>query len=105
MICVKCGQTKPDYHFFAFRGNYLKEFFANPKAMNGQCFECNAPYKCIACGEIKDASAFRVGGRVCDTCKSAGILFLAPVADAITDAVASVDTLGDEDALESGVEE
>lgn len=82
MKCVKCGQAKDDYEFFSFRGNYLKEFFANPLTLTGQCFDCNAPYKCICCGIVQDANQFRVNGRICETCKTAGIHRPSPVADA-----------------------
>jgi len=67
MKCVKCGQAKDDYEFFSFRGNYLKEFFANPLTLTGQ-----------------DANQFRVNGRICETCKTAGIHRPSPVADAFT---------------------
>lgn len=69
MKCTKCGLEKPNYHFIAFTGIYQKEFFANPTALNSQCWDCNSPYKCIICNEVKEASEFRVGGRVCRMCK------------------------------------
>jgi len=69
MKCLTCGFDKTPYHFFSFRGRYTKAFFANPQAKHGNCFECNGPYKCIQCGEVKHALNFRIGGRICDTCK------------------------------------
>lgn len=102
MKCPKCEQEKPDYHFFAFRGNYLKDFFANPLTLIGQCFDCNGPYKCVYCGVVQDASEFRVGGRVCNTCKSVGIHNVAPVAEARNDQHSTNDTLDAANALESG---
>ncbi len=70
MKCLTCGLDKAPYHFFSFRGRYDKTFFANAQAKHGNCFECNGPYQCIRCGQVKASSGFRVGGRVCLACKS-----------------------------------
>lgn len=94
--CKCCNQNKPDYHFFSFRGTYLKDFFANPLALNGNCFECNGPYKCICCGIVQDANQFRVNGRICITCKSNGICRSSRVTGAFSPLVAYEDSLGSE---------
>ncbi len=92
MKCRKCGQDKLDYHFFAFKGWYVKEFFANPLSLSGQCFDCNGPYKCLKCGEVKPASDFRIGGRVCVACKNPQIINGAPVENAFAVLSGAVDT-------------
>jgi len=102
IICVKCGQDKPAYHFFSFRGNYASEFFANPQSMNGQCFECNGPYKCIYCGVVQPADQFRVQGRVCLSCKTTGIHNISRVEDALNTANSAEYPQNAENALESG---
>lgn len=102
MKCSKCGEVKTDYHFFSFRGNYIKEFFANPLTLNGQCFDCNAPYKCLCCGVIQDSDQFRVQGRICKTCKDSGILRPSRVAYAISDEVWRGYTSDSLKTLESG---
>lgn len=105
MKCSKCGQVKPDYQFFSFRGNYLNEFFANPLTLNGQCFDCNAPYKCICCGVIQDADQFRVQGRTCKTCKDSGILRPSRVTGAFSDVEGTPHQEGGLETLEQGVSE
>lgn len=69
MKCSKCGENKPEYHFFKHRNNYNTEFFLNIVPNEDTCWTCSGPYRCIICEQIKDASAFRVGGRVCHDCK------------------------------------
>ncbi len=70
MICKHCNQDKPNYHFFGFRGKYNRAFFVRPiEEVMGLCFDCAAPYRCVICGQEKDASDFRVQGRVCMDCK------------------------------------
>jgi hypothetical protein len=102
MKCPKCEQVKPDYHFFSFRGNYIKDFFANPQALNGQCFDCNGPYKCICCGVVQESTQFRVNGRICDTCKNAGIYRPSRLTDAFTGSFAYEDSLDAENSAEMG---
>ena len=74
MKCETCGQTKDDYHFFKHRNRYDREFFLNIQPETDICWECAGPYRCIGCGEIKDASEFRVCGRLCADCKEVGIV-------------------------------
>lgn len=69
MKCTKCGLEKPNYHFINLYHSHFKSLFANPDASNSQCWDCNSPYKCIICNQVKEASEFRVGGRICHTCK------------------------------------
>lgn len=73
MICKVCGRDLPLYHFFKFSGVDDKSFWLHypaPELQNHICFECAAPYKCIECGEYKDASEFRIQGMICKACKS-----------------------------------
>ena len=99
--CKCCGQNKPDYHFFSFRGNYNTDFFANPLALNGNCFECNGPYKCICCNVVQPANQFRVNGRVCTTCKDSGICTPSRVTNAFSVAIADGYSLSPENSVES----
>lgn len=102
MKCSNCGQVKPDYHFFSFRGKYDSAFFANPQALNGQCWGCNAPYRCISCGNVQTADQFRIHGRICVTCKTVGISKVAPVEDEFLAPLAYEDSLDAENSVESG---
>ncbi len=69
MKCTKCGLEKPNFHFILLWNIHTKEFFVNPDADSSQCYDCNGPYRCIICNQVKEASEFRVGGRVCHACK------------------------------------
>lgn len=73
MICKHCGETKPDYEFFKPRNKYDKAFFLDTVPDGDVCWTCGGDYKCIGCGVVQPASAFRVMGRLCYTCKDAGI--------------------------------
>lgn len=71
MICPHCKQDKTPYHFFSFRGNYDKaRFHAMIPDVEGLCFDCGGPYRCLICGEFKPASDYRLQGRVCQSCKT-----------------------------------
>lgn len=68
--CMKCGQDYPPYYFFSPRGKYNKTFFASGIPLSHVCWYCAAPYRCVQCGEIREASEFRVMGRICNHCKT-----------------------------------
>jgi hypothetical protein len=96
MICSKCGQTKSDYHFYSRLGKTFRVtrfFFINPDFSPLQCWECNGDYRCLGCGEVKNASQFRVGGRFCHTCKEAGIYKVLTEAYALPEASTDVGSL------------
>ncbi len=81
MKCTNCGQIKPTYHFYMQRGistAVTKFFFINPEWHPNRCWVCNGNYRCLGCGLEKGADQFRVGGRICHTCKSAGIYKVLP---------------------------
>lgn len=103
MKCFICGQIKPDYHFFKHRNKYDRAFFMNTIPVEDLCWDCGGPYKCAGCGKIKPASAFRVGGRFCNVCKTNGIH--RSLADEINqdNDIASGDSLDGVETLESGV--
>ena len=72
MICKSCNQDKTKYNFFHFRGKYDKSFFVRPiYEIDGLCFDCAAPYRCLGCGQVLGAEHFRVQGRLCHVCKTA----------------------------------
>jgi hypothetical protein len=73
MICPICGETKPDYHFFKHRNKYDKTFFANGIPKVDICWACGSSYKCVGCQQVKPHTEFRVGGRFCVDCRTAGI--------------------------------
>lgn len=54
MKCTVCHEDKELYHFY--KGSTV-------------CFDCDGPYECIVCGELKPASEFRIQGQVCRDCK------------------------------------
>lgn len=104
IVCANCGQDKPAYHFYSIRGKstrVTKYFFASPDRRGDQCWECNAPYKCISCGNEQAADQFRVGGRICITCKSSGKHRELAEIYARQVVSSSEDTYNDENALES----
>ncbi len=75
MKCTKCGVDKHAYNFYLHRGKSTSVthfFFTNPDAKDTQCWECNGAYRCICCGIEQPANQFRVGGRICTTCKTLG---------------------------------
>lgn len=103
MKCPNCEQEHPDYEFYSPRGKATpatRWFFVNGWK-NMTCWECNGPYRCLGCGEIKAPSQFRVGGRFCQDCKAAGIHSTLAEVFASKQAVATVDSLDAENALES----
>lgn len=69
MICGVCGAEKSDYDFFKYRNKYDTEFFLNTVPKVDTCWTCAGDYRCIKCHEVKEASKFRVGGRICTDCK------------------------------------
>lgn len=75
MKCPQCQNERSNYSFYSFRGNQhvaKSQFFTRPiEDINGACFDCAGPYRCLTCGEVKDASEFRLQGRICHSCKSA----------------------------------
>lgn len=73
IICSHCGQDKPRFHFFVYRGKYNREFFASGiPAKSDVCWACGGDYRCIACHEVKPHTSFRIQGRICDECKASG---------------------------------
>lgn len=72
IVCAVCGEDKPHYNFFHFTGKYDESFFTRQRsAKSNVCFACGGPYRCIYCGDVKDASEYRVQGRVCKSCRVA----------------------------------
>lgn len=69
MKCEICEQVKDDYNFFKYRNHYGTAFFLDIVPKVDTCWQCAGPYKCIECEQVKPASAFRVGGRICSDCK------------------------------------
>lgn len=77
MICEICGEDKLPYHFVIIdSSNEDKTFFVSAyrndknQPVKDVCWECNGPYKCLQCGQVKPAGEYRVGGRYCKVCKS-----------------------------------
>lgn len=70
MVCKQCGEDKEPYNFFVYSGKYDRSFFVNGW-QPGVCWQCAAPYRCILCKEVKDATHYRVGGRICFECQAA----------------------------------
>lgn len=76
MVCSVCGRDLPPYNFTQFRmtDDVDRRFFASARRdkhgfVEGVCWECNGPYRCLQCGEVKPASEFRLQGRYCKDCK------------------------------------
>jgi len=106
MICTCCNIDKSEYDFYSRFGksfNVTRFFFVNPEFSVLKCWTCNGPYRCLGCGETKPASAFRVGGRFCCTCKSAGIYRVLPEAYAPNNTVVDDGSLGVVETPEKGL--
>lgn len=75
MKCPHCGEHKPAYHFFKQRSHFETtklSFYTRPiEAVANLCFACAGPYHCLQCHHEQAADQFRVGGRICLTCKAA----------------------------------
>lgn len=70
--CKVCGVDKDPYHYFKHAGKYTQDFFTTELGYTpGVCWTCAGPYKCVVCEQVKDASEFRVQGRICMACKTA----------------------------------
>lgn len=78
MICSICGENKAPYAFtqFTHMDESDKFFFVhmrrypNGNPRNDVCWKCNAPYRCLGCGNVKSPDEFRLQGRYCHACKS-----------------------------------
>ena len=69
IICSQCGADQPPYNFFRYSNKYSRDFFIRIPPRSDVCWDCAGMYECIKCGVTQLSNEFRIGGRICYTCK------------------------------------